>query len=92
MYNFRKGNKITDIFTRYFKYTLMRSIIGVIACLSFLYTGLAQILAVDFGTEFIKSAVVNSGTGKSFSIVHNSKSDRKFINSVPLSFILDWLL
>ena len=42
----------------------------------------AQILAIDFGTEYVKSALVNSGSGKAFSIVHNPKSDRKFLNSV----------
>lgn len=42
----------------------------------------SQLLAIDFGTQFIKASIVHSGAGKSFSIVENSKSERKFINSV----------
>jgi hypothetical protein len=34
----------------------------------------SQLLAIDFGTQFIKASVVHSGAGKSFSIVENSKS------------------
>lgn len=29
----------------------------------------SQLLAIDFGTQFIKASVVHSGAGKSFSIV-----------------------
>ena len=43
---------------------------------------LSQIIAIDYGTMFIKAALVNSGAGKAFSIVENPKSQRKFINSV----------
>ena len=55
-------------------------------------TALSQILAIDFGTQYIKSAVVNFGTGKSFTIVENHKSDRKFMNSVKNYFMIGWLL
>lgn len=54
--------------------------------LSFLFLALvsrAQILAIDFGTEYIKAAVVNKGSGKAFSIVETARSERKFLNSVP---------
>jgi hypothetical protein len=34
----------------------------------------AQILAIDFGTQYIKAALVHTGAGKSFSIVENPKS------------------
>jgi len=34
----------------------------------------SQLLAIDFGTQYIKASVVNSGAGKAFSIVENSKS------------------
>ena len=54
----------------------------ILGLVSLFRCSLSQILAIDFGTEYVKSAVVNSGTGKSFSIVHNSKSERKFLNSV----------
>lgn len=54
----------------------------ILGLVSLFRCSLSQILAVDFGTEYVKSAVVNSGTGKSFSIVHNSKSERKFLNAV----------
>ena len=60
----------------------MKVVLGLIAFTTLLYSTFSQILAIDFGTEFIKSAVVNSGTGKSFSIVNNHKSERKFLNSV----------
>lgn len=42
----------------------------------------SQILAIDFGTQYIKAAVVHSGAGRAFSIVENPKSERKFVNSV----------
>lgn len=44
-----------------------------------------QILAVDYGTQYIKASLVHAGAGKAFSIVENPKSQRKFINSVSLS-------
>jgi molecular chaperone DnaK (HSP70) len=46
--------------------------------------GRSQILAIDYGTQYIKASLVHSGAGKSFSIVENPKSQRKFINSVDL--------
>ena len=52
----------------------------VVHYLAFLLS--AQILAIDYGTQFIKAALVNTGVGKTFSIVENSKSNRKFINAV----------
>jgi hypothetical protein len=42
----------------------------------------SQILAIDYGTQFIKASLVHVGAGKAFSIVENPKSQRKFINSV----------
>jgi hypothetical protein len=45
----------------------------------------SQILSIDYGTQFIKASLVHSGAGKSFSIVENPKSQRKFINSVLIS-------
>ena len=52
----------------------------LLQCLAFLLS--AQILAIDYGTQFIKAALVNTGVGKTFSIVENSKSHRKFTNAV----------
>ena len=49
----------------------------------------AQILAIDYGTMYVKGAVVHTGAGKSFSIVENPKSNRKFINSV-LILLFRW--
>ena len=43
----------------------------------------SQILAIDYGTMYVKGALVHTGAGKAFSIVENPKSHRKFINSVP---------
>ena len=43
----------------------------------------SQILAIDYGTMYVKGALVHTGAGKAFSIVENPKSNRKFINSVP---------
>ncbi len=51
----------------------------------------AQILAIDYGTQFIKASLVHVGAGKTFSIVENPKSQRKFINSVQIIlFSLDF--
>jgi hypothetical protein len=64
-------------------------------CSLFLLLALAincQLLAIDFGTQFIKASVVHSGAGKSFSIVENSKSERKFLNAVALFLCLAGLL
>jgi hypothetical protein len=33
-----------------------------------------QLLAIDFGTQYIKAAIVHSGAGKAFQIVENGKS------------------
>ena len=49
----------------------------------------SQILAIDYGTMYVKAALVHTGAGKSFSIVENPKSNRKFINSVP-PYLLRW--
>lgn len=53
-----------------------------------IFTVHSQLLAIDFGTQYIKASVVHSGAGKAFSIVENSKSERKFLNAVFISFIL----
>jgi len=50
----------------------------------------AQILSIDYGTQFIKASLVHAGAGKSFSIVENPKSQRKFINSVTLH-LFSWV-
>jgi hypothetical protein len=52
----------------------------------------AQLLAIDFGTQFIKASIVHSGAGKTFSIVENSKSERKFLSAVIYFPILARLL
>jgi molecular chaperone DnaK (HSP70) len=44
---------------------------GVLCFFSIISSTICQILAIDFGTEFIKAAVVNKGAGKSFSIIEN---------------------
>jgi hypothetical protein len=49
----------------------------------------SQILAIDYGTMYVKAALVHTGAGKSFSIVENPKSNRKFINSVS-PYLLRW--
>jgi len=56
----------------------------ILILLSFLIATLvnSQILAIDYGTQFVKASLVHVGAGKSFSIVENPKSNRKFINSV----------
>lgn len=46
----------------------------------------SQLLAIDFGTQYIKASVVHSGAGKAFAIVENSKSERKFLNAVIYLF------
>lgn len=59
-------------------------ILVLLAQLLFIITQ-SQILAIDYGTQFIKAALVNAGAGKAFSIVENPKSQRKFINSVHIN-------
>jgi len=49
----------------------------------------SQILAIDYGTMYVKAALVHTGAGKSFSIVENPKSNRKFINSVS-PYLFRW--
>lgn len=49
----------------------------------------AQILSIDYGTQFVKAALVHTGAGKTFSIVENPKSQRKFINAVIVR-LLRW--
>lgn len=67
-------------------------ILNVMTLLSLTILAHCQIFAIDFGTEFIKAAVVNKGSGKAFSIVETPKSERKFINSVFYFASIDWLL
>ncbi len=59
-------------------------LLQILAILSY-----SQILAIDYGTQFIKAALVHTGAGKTFSIVENSKSQRKFINAVHI-MLLRW--
>ena len=63
---------------------MIRMILVLLAQLLFIITQ-SQILAIDYGTQFIKAALVNAGAGKAFSIVENPKSQRKFINSVHIN-------
>lgn len=63
---------------------MIRLVLLILAQLLFILTQ-SQILAIDYGTQFIKAALVNSGAGKAFSIVENPKSQRKFINSVQMN-------
>ncbi len=64
---------------------MIRKILVLLAQYLFIITQ-SQILAIDYGTQFIKAALVNAGAGKAFSIVENPKSQRKFINSVKISW------
>ena len=65
----------------FYTYNMKRVILLLIIQIFFLLVQ-SQILAIDYGTQFIKAALVNAGAGKAFSIVENPKSQRKFINSV----------
>lgn len=56
----------------------------ILTILTLLVLSHAQILAIDYGTQFVKAALVHTGAGKSFSIVENSKSHRKFVNAVTI--------
>lgn len=47
----------------------------------------AQVLGIDFGTEFWKAALISPG--KNLVIVENSRSERKTLNSVTSRFYLD---
>ena len=62
---------------------MKRSIILILLSL-LAYLSYNQILAIDYGTQFIKAALVHTGAGKTFSIVENPKSQRKFINAVSI--------
>ena len=67
---------------------MIRLVLLLVTQLFFILTQ-SQILAIDYGTQFIKAALVNAGAGKAFTIVENPKSQRKFINSVPIN-LLRW--
>ena len=43
----------------------------------------AQVLGIDFGTEFWKAALISPG--KNLVIVENSRSERKTLNSVVIA-------
>lgn len=43
----------------------------------------AQVLGIDFGTEFWKAALISPG--KNLVIIENSRSERKTLNSVIIS-------
>ena len=45
----------------------------------------AQVLGIDFGTEFWKAALISPG--KNLVIVENSRSERKTLNSVTFFVI-----
>ena len=48
--------------------------LSCLVALGFIHTIYSQILAIDFGTQYIKASIVHTGAGKSFSIVENHKS------------------
>ncbi len=48
--------------------------------LTFIFSVKAQVLGIDFGTEFWKAALISPG--KNLVIVENSRSERKTLNSV----------
>ena len=75
---------VSKYFKHYFKQLNMthKQSLMIIIGLVLLISIRSQLLAIDFGTQFIKASVVHSGAGKSFSIVENSKSERKFINAL----------
>lgn len=52
----------------------MKMILNILTILSMAIVAHCQIFAIDFGTEYIKAAVVNKGSGKAFSIVETPKS------------------
>lgn len=59
----------------------------LILVLAILATVNAQVLGIDFGTEFWKAALISPG--KNLVIVENSRSERKTLNSVPCKLYLD---
>ena len=52
----------------------MRSLLNILYLSVLFVLTKTQILAVDFGTEYVKSALVSSGSGKAFQIVLTNKS------------------
>lgn len=58
-------------------------------CLALMLVATSQVIGIDFGTEFWKSAIISPG--KSFVIVENSKSERKTSNAVTTKFNPDCL-
>ncbi len=56
--------------------------IAILIVLALLYSVKAQVLGIDFGTEFWKAALISPG--KNLVIVENSRSSRKTLNSVLL--------
>jgi hypoxia up-regulated 1 len=62
-------------------------IFRTLLCLALLFAASAQVIGIDFGTEYWKSAIISPG--KSFVIVENSKSERKTHNAVISSSNLD---
>lgn len=54
----------------------------VLLCLALLVAANTQVIGIDLGTEFWKSAIISPG--KSFVVVENSKSERKTCNAVTM--------
>ena len=66
----------------------MRNFI-ILLVIGVLYEINAQVLGIDFGTEFWKAALISPG--KNLVIVENTRSERKTLNSVTFTIILDCL-
>lgn len=54
--------------------------LSLLVILGLIYSVTAQVLGIDFGTEFWKAAIISPG--KNLVIVENSRSERKTLNSV----------
>lgn len=63
------------------KHIIALAILVLVSCVQ------AQVLGIDFGTEFWKAALISPG--KNLVIVENSRSERKTLNSVTIAYIPD---
>lgn len=64
----------------------MRSLVFTFL-ICFIFSVKAQVLGIDFGTEFWKAALISPG--KNLVIVENSRSERKTLNSVTNNLYSD---
>lgn len=65
------------------------SIGKLLGLIALIYICQAQVIGIDFGTEYWKAAIISPG--KSFVVVENTKSERKTPNVVKSAFDVDWL-